>query len=183
MASKPSQPFYGADRIDFPLLDNKYIDWQIEQLPDSSKVPTSSVLSKGFSILGFRPKVFRQVLSEIQIYPGNEIDQAFLAICSNQARTDADEFLTPIREADLLIRLLFTEIAKAGSDGCRNLFATTFLTRLSRKAGRARIISASTVQSKLAIMLKKDWIYPVSHGCYAISDPQAARVWLADCEL
>ena len=182
MASKPSQPFYGADRIDFPKLDDEYIDWQVKQLGDFAKVPAREVLSRGFSVLGCRPKVFRQVLAEIQNYPGNEIDQVFLAICSNQARTDADEFLTPIRESDLLTRLLFTEIAKAGSGGCRNLFASTLLTRLSKEAGKTRTLQASSVQSKLTAMQKKDWIYPVTHGSYAVSDPQAARVWLADLE-
>lgn len=182
MAAKASQPFYGADRIDFPVLDDKYIDWQIDQLSDAAKVPSKEVLSEGFAILGHRPKVFRQVLAEIQNYPGREIDQAFRAICLNQAKTDADEFLMPIRESDLLTRLLFTEIAKAGPTGCRNLFASAFLTRLSKDAGRTRTLRASAVQSKLTIMQKKDWIFPVSHGSYAISDPQAAGVWLADLE-
>lgn len=182
MASKPSQPFYGADRIDFPTLGDSYIDWQIELLADSSKIPTRDILKKGFEILGHRPKVFRQVLAEIQNYPGNEINEVFLAICANQAATDADEFLAPIRESDLLIRLLFTEIAKAGTGGCRKLFASTFLERLSKEIGRTRTIQASSIQSKLAIMQKKDWIYPVSHGSYAITDPQAARVWLSNLE-
>ena len=44
MASKSSQPFYGADCIDFPMLDGKYIDWQIQQLADATKVPTKDVL-------------------------------------------------------------------------------------------------------------------------------------------
>lgn len=31
-------------------------------------------------------------------------------------------------------------------------------------------------------MQKKDWIYPDSHGSYAVSDPQATRVWLNNLE-
>ena len=122
------------------------------------------------------------MLAEIQHYSGADIDGVFLTVCSNQARTDADEFLMPIYKSDLVTRLLFTEIAKAGDVGCRNLFSTAFLSALSEKTGRSKVIQASSVQSKLAAMQKKDWIYPISHGNYAVSDPQAARVWLDNLE-
>ncbi len=182
MASRPSQPFYGADRMDFPVLGDEFIRWQAAQLPEDAKKPTEDALKKGFAILGCRPKVFRQMLAEIQHYSGADIDGVFLTVCSNQARTDAEEFLMPIYKSDLVTRLLFTEIAKAGDVGCRNLFSTAFLSALSEKTGRSKVIQASSVQSKLAAMQKKDWIYPISHGNYAVSDPQAARVWLDNLE-
>ncbi len=182
MASRPSQPFYGADRKDFPLLGKDFIDCQIKQLSDQTKILSEAALNEGFLMLGSRPKVFRQVLREIQSYPGNEIDSAFLAVCSNQARMDADEFLDPIKHSDAASKLLFTEIAKTGQAGCSKLFSTPYLKQLSADLNRTTTISTSTVQSKLNQMLKKDWIYPTGYGCYAVSDPQAGNVWLANLE-
>ena len=174
-------PLWGnnkASRFSGELLT----DWQLEELAGMPKVPTKACLSKGFVILGCRPKTLRQLLAQIQAYPGTEIDEAFLAICANQARTDANEFLTPIWKADPLTQRLFTEIAKAGPNGCNNLFAAHFLKRLTAETGSKRAISASTVQSRLTNMQKKDWIFSISHGSYAASDPQAARVWAAEHE-
>lgn len=31
-------------------------------------------------------------------------------------------------------------------------------------------------------MQRKDWIYPISYGCYAVSDPQVAAVWCANAQ-
>lgn len=182
MASRSSQPFYGADRADFPLLGSDFVEWQIRQLPHKDKIPAREVLLKGFSILGFRPKTFRQVLLEIQHYEGTEINQAFLAVCRNQARADAAEFLEPLGQSDTLTKLLFTEIAKAGPKGCSNLFSTNCLEQLTKACGKQKTISASTVQGKLLQMQKNDWIYPSGYGCYAVSDPQAGAVWLEDCD-
>ena len=182
MTSRSSQPFYGADRADFPLLGSDFIEWQIRQLPYKGKIPAREVLLKGFSILGVRPKTFRQVLLEIQHYEGTEINQAFLAVCRNQARADAAEFLEPLGQSDVLTKLLFTEIAKAGPKGCSSLFSTNYLEQLTNACGKQKTISASTVQGKLLQMQKNDWIYPSGYGCYAVSDPQAGAVWLEDCD-
>lgn len=182
MASRSSQPFYGADRIDFPMLGEEYIAWQIDRIPDKGRLPSFSTLKKGFELLGCRPKVFARMLREIQNYTGSEIDPAFLAICRNQARTDAEEFLKPIQNADVLMRRIFSEIASAGPEGCRNLFSSPFLKELSRATGRSRPITASAVQSKINQMQKNDWIFLAGYGCYAVSDPQGRRVWLENIE-
>ena len=182
MASRSSQPFYGADRADFPLLGSDFVEWQIRQLPHKDKIPAREALLKGFSILGFRPKTFRQVLLEIQHYEGTEIDQAFLAVCRNQARADAAEFLEPLGQSDTLTKLLFTEIAEAGPKGCSKLCSTNYLEQLTKACAKQKTISASTVQGKLFQMQKNDWIYPSGYGCYAVSNPQAGAVWLEDCD-
>mgnify|MGYP002566733989 FL=1 len=182
MAARSSQPFYGTDRQDFPLLGDEYLQWQVDQMKDKSKVPSREALREGFSILGCRPKAFRQLLTHIQSYPGVEINQSFVSLCTNQARIDANEFLDPIRNCDLITRLLFTEIAKAGLGGCTNLFSSAFRAQLTKSAGLDRTISASSIQGKLGTMQKNDWIYPVSYGCYAASDPQAASIWLSEEE-
>ncbi len=82
--------------------------------------------------------------------------------------------------ANPLTPLHFTEMAKAGPSGCNTLFAAHFLKRLTEETGSRRALSASTVQSRLTNMQKKDWIYSISRGSYAASDPQAARVWAAE---
>ncbi|WP_297612570.1 hypothetical protein [uncultured Sutterella sp.] len=182
MASRSSLPFYGADRVDFPMLGADFIDWLIGQLPNKKNIPGKDALRKGFAMLGARPKVFSDVLKQFASYTGSEIDPAFLAVCANQARTDADEFLRPLREADRLTRVIFTEIAKAGSDGCRNLFSSAFLKEAAKAAGRSKPLRPSAIQAKLSAMQKKDWIFPVGYGSYAVSDPQAQAVWLANLE-
>lgn len=182
MASRSSQPFYGADRVDFPMLGDDFIDWLTGQMTHSKIIPGKDALRKGFAMLGARPKVFADLLRQIQSYTGSEIDPAFLAVCANQARTDADEFLRPLREADRLTKVIFTEIARAGSDGCRNLFSSAFLKEAAQAAGRSTPLRPSTVQAKLNAMQKKDWIFPVGYGSYAVSDPQAQTVWLANLE-
>lgn len=182
MASKTSQPFYGADRVDFPPLGNDFIAWQLEKLRSLRVIPNRETLSKGLGILGARPKVFRDVLKSIQSYTGTEVNEAFLAICRNQARSDADEFLEAVRSADTVTRLLFTEIAKAGPEGCSNLFSASFLRKLSEKVGKKKTISPSSIQAKLAQMQKKDRIHPVRYGSYSVSDPQAQAVWIENAE-
>lgn len=182
MSSRSSQPFYGADQIDYPKLGEEYIDWLVKRLPKEAKVPGRDALREGFAMLGSRPKVFSDLLRQMQSYAGNELDPAFLAVCANQARTDADEFLRPIRQADRMTKIIFSEIAKAGSEGCRNLFSSAFLKQLSQDSGRMKPIRPSTMQAKLNTMQKKDWIFPVEYGSYAVSDPQARAVWLLNLE-
>lgn len=177
-----SQAFYGSDHLVFPLLSGEYLIWQAGQMKDKTKVPSAEALREGFSILGCRPKAFRQLLTHIQSYPGVEINQTFVSLCTNQARIEANEFLDPIRNCDLITRLLFTEIAKAGLGGCTNLFSSAFRAQLTKSAGLDRTISASSIQGKLGTMQKNDWIHPVSYGCYAASDPQAASIWLSEEE-
>lgn len=63
-----------------------------------------------------------------------------------------------------------------------NLYSTAFLKRLTESVGRTSLIRASSVQAKLNKMQKLDWIYPVRYGSYAVSDPQAALVWLDHLE-
>lgn len=180
MASRSSQPFYGAERIDYPALGDEFIDWLVKQLPSPANIPSMDALRRGFAMLGAKPKVFSMLLKQMQTYTGSEIDPAFLAVCANQARTDADEFLGPIREADRLTKLIFSEVAKAGRDGCRNLFSSSFLKQAALASGRSRPLRPSTMQAKLNAMQKKDWIYPVGYGSYAVSDPQAQAVWIAN---
>lgn len=178
MAAKSSQPFYGADRLDFPRLGDDYIDWAVNKGPmELTQIPSQEALKKGFEILGHRPREFRKVLETIQSYDGSEIDPAFRIVCVNQARKDADEILGPIKYSDRMTKLLFSEIAAAGDRGCSKLFSATYLKQLAADTGRKKAVSASTVQGKLAVMQKNDWIYPVGYGCYAVSDPQAGAVW------
>ena len=190
MASRASQPFYGSDRLDFPLLDGEFIEWKINDLKENGieKIPEKSILEKGFAILGNRPKVFQQILLSMQEYTGTELGSAFLLNCTTQARIDADEFLQPIKVSDMMTKLIFTEIARAGRSGCANFYSKTFLDSLSKKLNKSKRIPASSVQAKLARMQKLDWIYPISYGNYAVSDPQAAETWLHNlddylCEL
>ena len=178
MTSRASQPFYGADRLDFPMLGEDFVNWRIGQLDDKAKIPDKGTLLKGFEILGCRPKAFMQILGTIQGYPGQEINEAFLAVCDNQARQDAEEFLLPLKNEKLLVKLIFTEIAEAGEKGCRNLFGADFKKKLAEKTGMSKEISSSVIQGKIAKLQKLDLIFPASYGNYAVSDPQAARIWL-----
>ncbi len=177
-----SQAFYGSDHLVFPLLSDEYLIWQAGQMKDKTKVPSAEALRRGFAILGGRPTTFRRLLEQMQTYPGSEIDPVFVALCRNQARSDANVLLEPIRNSELITRLLFTEIAKTGPRGCSNLFSSAFRAQLTKSAGLDRTISASSIQGKLGTMQKNDWIYPVSYGCYAASDPQAASIWLSEEE-
>lgn len=187
MASRSSQPFYGADRIDYPMLGKDYIDWQINELlklpsTDEKRIPSQKALIEGFGTLGCRPRSFLQVLTLLQEYPGKEVDLAFLSNCTNQARNDASETIQPIATQDRLTKLLFSEIAKAGKLGLDNLFSSDFLMRLRKELNQQLPVKVSTVQSKLNQMQRKDWIYPISYGCYAVSDPQVAAVWCANAQ-
>ncbi len=188
MASKSSQAFYGADRMDFPLLEEDYVKWEAERIrmseaEDSAILPSEDALLNGFQALGFRPKTFRKLLQDLQSFQGvNEVDEAFLLMCTSQARSDAEEFLSPIKTSDDITKFIFTEIAKSGELGCMNLYSTAFLKRLTESVGRTSLIRASSVQAKLNKMQKLDWIYPVRYGSYAVSDPQAALVWLDHLE-
>lgn len=177
-----SQAFYGSDHLVFPLLSDEYLIWQAGQMKDKTKVPSAEALRRGFAILGGRPTTFRRLLEQMQTYLGSEIDPVFVALCRNQARSDANVLLEPIRNSELITRLLFTEIAKTGPRGCSNLFSSAFRAQLTKSAGLDRTISASSIQGKLGTMQKNDWIYPVSYGCYAASDPQAASIWLSEEE-
>ena len=177
-----SLAFYGSDHLVFPLLNDEYLIWQAGQMKDKTKVPSAEALRRGFAILGGRPTTFRRLLEQMQTYPGSEIDPVFVALCRNQARSDANVLLEPIRNSELITRLLFTEIAKTGPRGCSNLFSSAFRAQLTKSAGLDRTISASSIQGKLGTMQKNDWIYPVSYGCYAASDPQAASIWLSEEE-
>ena len=178
MTSRASQPFYGADRVDFPVLGEEFVDWRLAQCADKTRQPTKEALLKGFHLLGCRPKAFLQILGTIQDYPGQEIDEAFLAICDNQARLDAEEFLLPLKSENRLVRILFTEIARAGEKGCKNLFGVDFKKRLKEETEETKDISSSLIQAKIAKLQKLDLIFPVAYGSYAVSDPQAARIWL-----
>lgn len=182
MTSRASQPFYGADRIDFPVLGEDFVDWRMRQMADAPKLPDRETVMKGFRTLGFRPKALTQILGSIQDYPGEEIDEAFLAVCDNQARLDAEEFLLPLRSEQLMVKLIFTEIAAAGEKGCRSLFSADFRKRLTDNAGKSKEISSSVIQGKIAKLQKLDLIYPASYGSYAVSDPQAARIWLRNLQ-
>lgn len=181
MVSKQSQPFYAADRVDFPLLGEDFVRWQIKHL-NLKVLPSFEALKQGFQKIGSRPNVFRQLLLEIQNFKGKEIDEAFALLAHNQTFVDAREFLEPLKNADALTQCLFTEIARSSEKGCEALYSKEFLEKLGKTLGKKKAISASGVQAKLRKMEKENWIFPMSHGKFAVTDSQAAAIWLAEVE-
>lgn len=165
MTSCASQPFYGADRVDFPLLNDGFIDWMMSQPGANDQKISGAVLKQGLSVLGNRPKALRDVLRNMQSYTGSDPEGAFLAVCRNQARVYADEFLSEVTRRDLLTKTIFTEIAKSGTQGCSN-----------------HVWAHHPYKANCYRCKKKDWIYPVSYGNYSVSDPQVATVWLENLD-
>lgn len=95
MTSDSSQAFYGAERLEFPLLGHDYIDWQVRELlrlpsTDRNRIPSRKALEEGFKTLGCRPKFFLKVLNLLQKRPGRKIDQTFLSTCTSHARNEAE---------------------------------------------------------------------------------------------
>lgn len=105
MATRSSQPFFGSVWIEFPPLEEDYVEWEVKRLKDASsslmpKLPTVAALNLGFKLLGSRPKDFHQALVSMQEYAGQDRDSAFELLCRNIAKIalliDWNSFICPL---------------------------------------------------------------------------------------
>lgn len=89
--------------------------------------------------------------------------------------------MEPIYQSTRLCQRLFTEIARAGATGTKNLYSKAFIAGLNQEC-KPTHVGISAVQHALAKLTNLDAIYVNSYGNYLVSDPLVAQVWLDESQ-
>ena len=89
--------------------------------------------------------------------------------------------MEPIYQSTGLCQRLFTEIARAGATGTKNLYSKAFIAGLNQEL-KPTHVGISAVQRALAKLTNLDAIYANSYGNYLVSAPLVAQVWLDESQ-
>lgn len=177
MATKHSQPFTGALTTAYALLDQDFVQWQLNRIASTPGVvcPSASVAWDGFQAMGHRPEELLKALVQLQTAQP-PADLAFPIICATLASVAADIELRTVEEFGELGQALFARIARGGEAGVSGLFGEEALAEYAERAGAP--VATSQVQNLVERMINANLIARPGHGIYIVADPFVRKVWL-----
>lgn len=177
MATKHSQPFTGALTTAYALLDQDFVQWQLDRIASTPGVvcPSAAVAWNGFQAMGHRPEELLKALVQLQTAQ-LPADLAFPIICATLASVAADIELRAVEEFGELGQALFARIAQGGETGVSGLFGEEALNAYAERAGAP--VAASQVQNLVERMISANLIARPGHGIYIVADPFVRKVWL-----
>lgn len=177
MASRRTQPFAGAVAVDFRVLDEDFIQWQLERVAshdDRVVVPSIQAAVRGFRAMGNRPEEFTKALLQLQRVDTNaNVDGAFQIISQTLAESAGDVEIAAIENFGELGKAIFDRIAGGRTSG---LFSAEALASYTELTGQP--VVARDVQLTADKMIEANLIMRHGHGIYAVSDPFIQKIWV-----
>lgn len=176
------QPFFGATMVDFPTLDQHYIDWVCERAAIGLDPVKTFAL---FQETGSRPEMLLPAIRKLRLAPpppGSHLDDMFAdAVRQGLASAKAD-FLNTFNNLPLLQAALLHELADMSTQDLRiGMFSAAMVERLKARLQNAAApvqVDASSIQSALDSLREKNFLWKSQRGAYWVEDEQLVA-WLA----
>lgn len=175
------QPFFGASVTDFPLLDRAYVEayvaWLNERLAADNQIAGDAAW-RAFELLGHRPELLQQVLSEITL-GARGAGALQVAITERAGELRRRLWRHYETDCDALTDLQMAVLGLVARDGAKlSPFAAETRQQLAAATG-ATSVSNSTIQKALAALRDRGLVWRSARGDYALED-QGLADWLAE---
>lgn len=177
MATRRTQPFTGALTTAYEVLDQNFVQWQLDVITGTPGVvlPSLAVAWAGFQTMGHRPEELLKALVQLQTAAA-PADQAFPIICATLASVAADVELRAIEDFGELGQAIFARIAEGNESGVSGLFGEEALAMYTERTGSP--VQPPQVQNLADRMISANLIARPGHGVYTVADPFVRTVWL-----
>ncbi|OYQ41260.1 ATPase [Rhodoferax sp. TH121] len=181
MATRRAQPFTGALTTAYQVLEQDFVQWQLDAIATTPGVvlPSVAVAWAGFQLMGHRPEELLKALVQLQTGSASSstpADQAFPIICATLASVAADVELRAIEEFGELGQAIFARIAEGSESGVSGLFGEEALAAYAERTGSQ--VLPPQVQNLADRMISANLIARPGHGVYTVADPFVRKVWL-----
>lgn len=170
--------FEGATSVDYPTLDEDYVQHVLQTLQQEGikVLPSLPVASQSFALLGRRPEELLRALRTLQQYKPQEADKYLPVIAATLKEVAADIEIKKIEELGVLAGAVFHRVAQA-EEGSSGLFSTAALGAYSGELGRE--VTADQVQRIAQLLQDHNIIVRKGYGLYAVTDPFIQQNWHA----
>lgn len=180
MTIRRKEAFAGAVSLDYPVLDQGFVSWVLEQARSQGiKVqPSPGAAWQGFRDLGHRPEPFIDALRILAhtVNGGENTDAVFRAVIFTKRESLADRELSALEDLGLLAQLIFNRIATHEGEEARGIYSNEALE--SYAAASATEVRTEEVQTTVIAMQEKNLIRRTGRGSYSVTDPFVKQVWL-----
>jgi hypothetical protein len=180
MTVRRKEAFAGAVNLDYPLLDEGFVEWVLEQMHTQRVTvqPTRAAAWQAFRDLGHRPEPFLDALRILAqtVRPGEDTDAMLRAIVWTKRDSLADRELTALEDLGPLAQRIFSRIATHEGEEARGIYSAEALEGYTAALGTE--VRTEDVQTTVIALQQKNLIHRIGHGAYAITDPFVKQVWL-----
>lgn len=176
MTLQGKHAFAGATSVDYPTLDDDYVDYVLKGIAQEGApvLPSLPVAMQAFDTLGRRPEELIRALRQLQGESPDEADRFLPVIASTLKGAAADVELRKVEDLGVLASAVFGRVAAVDGDAT-GLFTADALTQYATVVGRE--VSADQVQRIAEELRDANLIIRKGHGLYAVTDPFVQEAW------
>ena len=180
MTVRRAEAFAGAVSHDYPVLDEGFVSWLLQQLSAQDNIarPSTAAAWRGFQDLGNRPEPFLDALRILAhtVKPGEDPDALFRGIIFAKRDSLAERELGALEDLGALAQLIFNRIATHEGEQARGIYSNEALTSYSEAMGTE--VRTEDVQTTVIAMQEKNLIRRQGRGAYSVTDPFVRQAWL-----
>lgn len=180
MTIRRKEAFAGAVSLDYPVLDEGFVSWVLEQARSQGIIvqPSPAIAWQGFRDLGHRPEPFIDALRILAhtVNSGDDTDAVFRAIIFTKRESLADRELSALEDLGLLAQLIFNRIATHEGEEAKGIYSNDALESYAAATGTE--VRTEEVQTTVIAMQEKNLIRRTGRGSYSVTDPFVKQVWL-----
>jgi hypothetical protein len=180
MTVRRKEAFAGAVSVDYPVLDEGFVTWVLEQMQAQGITvqPSPAAAWQAFRELGHRPEPFLDALRILAhaVKPGEDTDAMLRAVVWTKRASLADRELAVLEDLGPLAQCIFSRIASHEGEEARGIYSNEALEGYTAALGTE--VRTDEVQATVLALQQKNLIRRMGHGSYSITDPFVKQVWL-----
>lgn len=180
MTVRRKEAFAGAVNVDYPVLDEGFVSWVLEQMQAQGIAvqPSPAAAWQAFRDLGHRPEPFLDALRILDhtVKAGEDTDAMLRAVVWTKRASLADRELAVLEDLGPLAQRIFSRIASHEGEEARGIYSNEALEDYTAALGTE--VRADEVQTTVIALQQKNLIRRMGHGAYSITDPFVKQVWL-----
>ena len=174
---KGNQAFNGAISQDFPVLEQDFVAWLLQESQLGLREPSLLTAFESFKRLGRRPEELMKALFALQnMADGQEPDADLRAITEGVRQYAAVQDLARLDELGPLALAIFGRVAREGGNGVKGLSSEATLQAYGKELGRK--VGIEEVQPAANALLDANLLARDGHGIYGVSDPFVSEAFL-----
>lgn len=177
MTTRRNQPFEGAMRENFPVLDDGFVRYQLEAVRNEMgpTMPSEAAALRAFRLLGSRPEEFLKALTYLRRVPEarENADQALDTVSMVLRASVADREIDRLATLGPLAEAVFGRLVRAGVEV--QLFSGAAAAEYSEKVGRK--VAVDEIQPVVNLLVAENILMRRGHGRYGVSDEFVGQAW------
>lgn len=173
---KGNQAFNGALSQDFPVLEEDFVRWLLDESALGNRAPSVRAAFASFQRLGRRPEELMKALLALQaMKDGQDPDADLRAITEAVRQLAAAQDLARLDQLGPLAQVIFGRVVREGGNGVKRLYSEATLEEYSKVLGRK--VGQEEVQPAANALLDANLLARDGHGVYGVSDPFVAEAF------